>query len=232
MSIQLYDLTGAEDDRQFSPYCWRIKMALKHKGMDYETIPWRFTEKDAIGFTDQPRVPVIVNKADNDKAVWDSWDIARYLDEQSPDPALIPEGSEPGILFVKCWAESVVQPGLIPIILMDVYDHLHAKDKDYFRTTREKALGTTLEDFVKDTDASIAAFRKSLQPLRILLGQQDFAGGASPTMADYIVFGGFAWARAVSEHKLLKEDDPVYAWRERMLDLNNGYARSAKGYAV
>jgi glutathione S-transferase len=31
MAIQLYDLAGAEDDRRFSPYCWRVKMALQHK---------------------------------------------------------------------------------------------------------------------------------------------------------------------------------------------------------
>ena len=47
MAIKLYDLAAAEDDRRFSPYCWRVKMALKHKGLDFETIPWRFTEKDA-----------------------------------------------------------------------------------------------------------------------------------------------------------------------------------------
>src|SRR5881394_4497405 len=41
MAIKLYDLAGAEDDRRFSPYCWRVKMALKHKGLDFETIPWR-----------------------------------------------------------------------------------------------------------------------------------------------------------------------------------------------
>ncbi|HXJ10454.1 MAG TPA: glutathione S-transferase N-terminal domain-containing protein, partial [Burkholderiales bacterium] len=46
--IKLYDLAAAEDDRRFSPYCWRAKMALKHKGLEFETIPWRFTDKDVI----------------------------------------------------------------------------------------------------------------------------------------------------------------------------------------
>ena len=41
--IKLYDLAAAEDDRRFSPYCWRTKMALKHKGLEFETVPWRFT---------------------------------------------------------------------------------------------------------------------------------------------------------------------------------------------
>jgi Glutathione S-transferase, N-terminal domain len=36
MAIKLYDLAAAEDDRRFSPYCWRAKMALKHKGLEFE----------------------------------------------------------------------------------------------------------------------------------------------------------------------------------------------------
>lgn len=52
MAIQLYDLCG-KDDRRFSPYCWRTKLALKHKGLDFETVPWRMTEKDRIAFSGQ-----------------------------------------------------------------------------------------------------------------------------------------------------------------------------------
>ena len=48
MAITLYDLCGAESDRRFSPFCWRIKMALAHKGLVVETVPWRFTEKDKL----------------------------------------------------------------------------------------------------------------------------------------------------------------------------------------
>jgi hypothetical protein len=32
MAIKLYDLAGAELDQRFSPYCWRTRMALAHKG--------------------------------------------------------------------------------------------------------------------------------------------------------------------------------------------------------
>lgn len=49
MSLQLYDLAGAESERRFSPYCWRTKLALAHKCLAVETIPWRFTDKDMIG---------------------------------------------------------------------------------------------------------------------------------------------------------------------------------------
>src|SRR6266404_2538415 len=82
--MKLYDLAGAEDDLRFSPNCWRIKMALEHKGLAAETVPWRFVEKDIIAFSGQKLVPVLV---DDDKAVSDSWEIAKYLESAYSDPA-------------------------------------------------------------------------------------------------------------------------------------------------
>ena len=40
--IRFFDLAGADPDIRFSPNCWRIRMALAHKGLDAETVPWRF----------------------------------------------------------------------------------------------------------------------------------------------------------------------------------------------
>ena len=74
--MKLYDLAGASDDLRFSPNCWRIKMALVHKGLSAEAVPWRFVEKDAIAFSGQKTVPVLV---DADTVVSDSWEIAQYL---------------------------------------------------------------------------------------------------------------------------------------------------------
>jgi glutathione S-transferase len=51
MALKMWDLAAAEDDRRFSPYCWRVRLALAHKGLQAETIPWRFTEKEAIAFS-------------------------------------------------------------------------------------------------------------------------------------------------------------------------------------
>ena len=82
MSIILYDLAGAEADRRFSPFCWRTRMALAHKGLEVETVPWRFTEKDKLPKPNRGRVPVIV---DDDRVVHDSTAIADYLEERYPD---------------------------------------------------------------------------------------------------------------------------------------------------
>jgi glutathione S-transferase len=231
MAIQLYDLAGAEDDRRFSPYCWRVKMALQHKGLDFEAIPWRYTEKDRIEFTGSTTVPVIV---DGSRAVYDSFEIAVYLDEAYPSRPGLFEGTESRALsfFVNHWAVGTIHPPLLRAIIMDLFNSLHEKDRAYFRETREKRLGGRLEDVGADQKKWLAAFRDALEPLRPGLTQNAFICGRGPGFPDYIVFGTFQWARSVSPLKLLEPDDPVYKWRERMLDLFGGYAREAKGYPV
>ena len=84
-AIRMYDLAGADPARRFSPYCWRIRMALAHKQLSVETIPWRFSDKPAIAHSGQDRVPVI---EDGDRVIADSWAIANYLRRYLSRPAL------------------------------------------------------------------------------------------------------------------------------------------------
>jgi glutathione S-transferase len=109
---------------------------------------------------------------------------------------------------------------------------VHEKDRAYFRESREKRLGAPLEQAGGDPKKGLADFRGALEPLRPVLVENSFVSGKGPGYADYIVFGVFMWARSVSPQRLLEPDDPMYAWRERMLDLWDGYARKAKGYPV
>ena len=229
MVIRLYDLAGAESERRFSPFCWRTRLALAHKRLEVEAVPWRFTEKDAIAFTGQGRVPVI---QDGDRTVHDSWAIAEYLEERYADrPSLFGGGTGRALTrFVAAWVDAVLHPGIFRLILPDVFAHVHEKDRGYFRTSREQRLGVTLEAFAANRDADIVPFRQSLQPLRATLQAQPFLAGATPAYADHIVFGGFQWARATSRFALLEAGDPVAAWRNRMLDAYDGLARRAPGY--
>lgn len=231
MTIKLYDLAGAEDERRFSPYCWRIKMALAHKGLEFETIPWHFTEKDAIAFSGQGSVPVLV---DGSRTVYDSWNIALYMDEAYPERPLLMDSAQArgAIFFVKQWVERSIHPAIFQIIILDLFSHLHSKDKAYFRESREKRLGMTIEAYGSDRTGAIAILHKALAPLRPVLVEQLFIGGSSPSFADYILFGAFQWGRVMSPVSLIEPDDPVYIWRERMLDIYGGIARRALGYPV
>ena len=231
MALKLYDLAGAEDDRRFSPYCWRVKMALKHKGLEFETVPWRYSEKEAIAFSGQGLVPVLV---DGGRSVHDSWDIALYLEQAYPSRPALFEGGESQALaqFFNHWTVKSLHPPLNRVILLDIYRHLHPKDQPYFRESREKRFGTTLENHAADPKKGLADFRGALEPLRPGLVQNGFVGGKGPGFADYILFSVFQWARVMSPVPLLEPEDPIYPWRERMLDLFGGYARQAMGFAV
>jgi glutathione S-transferase len=227
--MKLWDLAAAEDDRRFSPYCWRVKMALRHKGLQAQEVPWRFTETAALGFSGQQRVPVL---EDRGRVVHDSWSIALYLDEAYPDrPLFESEGAKAAAYFIKHWSERELHAPVSKTVLLDLYRLVHDKDRAYFRESREKRFGMALEQFT-DPKAGVAALRGALEPVRPVFVQHPFLCGRSPGFADYILFGPFQWARAVSPVRLLEPDDPVYAWRERMLDLFGGYARNAKGYPV
>jgi len=79
---------------------------------------------------------------------------------------------------------------------------------------------------VADRGAKLPAFRASLDPLRRTVERQPFVSGDAPAYADYIVFGAFQWARAISDFEVLAADDPVRAWRGRMAPIRPGPARS------
>jgi glutathione S-transferase len=230
MTLKLWDLAAAEDDRRFSPYCWRVKLALAHKGLEAETIPWRFTEKDGIAFSAQGMVPVLL---DGETEVHDSWAIAEYLEAKVPAKPLFDSPQAKALAFVfKTWVESTLHLPIMRTMVMDLFGTLHEKDKAYFRESREKRFGMTLEQFGADPTKALADLRGALLPVRKQLVQQPFVSGDAPGFADYILFGAFQWARAVSPQRLLEPDDPVYAWRERILDLYDGLARKAQGYPV
>ena len=225
MIIQLFDLAGGDENLRFSPFCWRVRMALAHKGVAYQTVPWRYGDKAKIAATGQGAVPVIV---DGDKMIHDSWSIANYLEDTYPQRPLFGNSATRGAaLMIKFWTERTLHPILVRLLILDIYAAIHESDRAYFRESREKRFGVTLEQLGADPEKYREQLQVALEPLRLTASEQPFIGGAAPTFADYIVFGALQWARCVSPTKLLAEDDPVYAWRKRLLDCFDGMAGKA-----
>jgi glutathione S-transferase len=222
----MYDLAGADPAVRFSPYCWRIRMALAHKGLAVETIPWRFSDKSAISFSGQGAVPVI---RDGETVLHDSWAIADYLDAHYADLPKLMDGPQGRALanFARHFSQTVFSPIAFKAVILDIYNVIDAGDRAYFRQSREARVGKTLEAFAISEDEARAQMRVALAPLRALLQEQPFVNGDAPAFADYCLFGGFMWVRGVSPKNILEEADPIYAWRERMLDLFDGLGRSA-----
>jgi glutathione S-transferase len=221
----LYDLAARDERVRFSPYCWRIRMALAHKGLAVRTVAWRFTEKHRIAFAQTERVPVLV---DGDTVVADSMAIADYLEQHYPEQPLF--GGAMGrahAMFIRHWTESVLFPLITRRIVAELAQQLHPMDAGYFRSSREQRLGMTLEAFCATAEIQADALNPALQPLRTLLASASFIGGDSPSYADYIVFAAFQWARCGTGRHVLAAPDPVAAWFDRVAALYGGLGADA-----
>lgn len=215
VSIRLYDLCGKDKDRRFSPYCWRIKKALQHKDLKFETIAVPFTGIAGIDGDGAKTVPVLL---DGDTRITDSFAIALYLDKTYTDrPALFGCASAMGTSrFVEAWTYSALHPAIVRMVAKDIHDILDEKDRTYFRATREKALKSTLEDMHARRDQHRAQFHTSLLALDLMLRQQDFIGGETPNYADYIVYGSLKWPAECSDYDLLPPKQRILDWYARL----------------
>lgn len=221
--ILLYDLVGADAARPFSPHCWKTKMSLEHKGLPYRTIPTRFLEVQGVESGISKTVPVI---RDGDTVVADSFGIALYLEEAYPErPSLFRgKGGEAMARFVERWSQMQLHPFLGSAALLEIFELQDEPNQRYFRESREKRYGKTIEAVSADRDDQLEAFRKKLEPLRSMLEYQPFLGGQTPLFADYIIFGALQWVRVMSTYEFV-EDAAVRAWFERCLDLHGGVGR-------
>ena len=231
--ITLYDLVVA-GDRRPSPFCWRTKLALQHKGLDYVTEPVGFTDKDKIAFAEATTVPVIRDHQRGGHAVKDSWQIAFYLDEAYPARPLFDGTAARNLArFVNGWADTAVHAQMFPLIVADIHAHARPQDQAYFRESREKRLGKPLEAAqAAARGAGLATLRSTLEPVRRQLAAQPFIAGDKPAYPDYILAGTFLWPRTISPLALLDQADPLNAWLDRMLDLFDGMGRNAPAAAT
>jgi glutathione S-transferase len=224
--IELWELQGRNDCR-YSTFAWRTRLALHHKGLDFKIHPVAVSDKQAIAFSGQDKVPILRN---GDRVVCDSWAIAVYLEAQFPAaPSLFggPVGANLSQVF-NGWVDRELLPQIVPYLMRDVLDCVEPVDATHLRTRMEGALKRPLEELSAERERNIVQLRRRLQPVRKVLEQTPFLGGDQPTYADYSLFGLFQWARVVSLTPLLEPGDALAAWLERTLDLYDGVGRREK----
>jgi len=165
--ITLYDIPGTTDKNAWSVNTWKTRFVLNYKKIPYKTIWLAYPdikptfERLGIKHTTVRKdgslyhsVPAITDPHPIDGTgpfhVADSWDIALYLDKKYPVPPLFPNDTK-GLqkLFVDI-ADDLLCPFKLfeHFILPGTFAQLTEESKPYFRRTREKLFGKTLEELV------------------------------------------------------------------------------------
>ncbi len=221
--IELWEL-GGKNDCRYSTFAWRTRLALLHKGLDFTLRAVRVSDKEAIAFSGQDKVPII---RDGERVIANSWTIAVYLERSYPArPALFGGPQAENLTqFFNVWADRELIPLIVPYLMKDVLDCVDPTDAKHHRTRMEAAFKKTLEDLYEQRGKNLEQMRRRLSGLRRILAQAHFIGGQTPCYADYILFSVFQWARIVSGEQVLETTDAVATWFERMLDLYDGAGR-------
>ena len=178
--IVLYEL-GGKNERRYSLFSWRTRMALRHKGLEFESMPVCMSDKAAIAFSGGKTVPVI---KDGDAVVRDSWKIAEHLESRYPDaPSLFGGQIGHGVTQAfNTWTDRVLVPAMLPVIVADIHERVDPRDEAYFRQMMEKIVRTTLEEARAQREAALGRLGRVLEPLQATFKRQAYMAGAAPSL--------------------------------------------------
>lgn len=234
MALIFHERVGLEG-RRISPFSWRVRYALAHKGLDPEVVPTRFADVARIrALSGQELVPIIEHDG---QVVHDSWSIACHLEDRFPDrPSLFGGAAGRGAArLVNIWSDTVLGRAMRRQIYVDFIWCVDPGDRPYFRHSRELQLGMTLEQYSADRDAALPDLLEDCTPLERTLSEQPFLAGAAPAYVDYAVFSVFQWARIGSPRDVLRDASgtaAMRAWRTRMVALHNHLGDRFPGYPM
>jgi glutathione S-transferase len=221
--ITLWEL-GGKNDRRYSVFSWRTRMALVHKGLSFETHPVRMSDKAAIAFSAGKTVPVV---RDGETVVRDSWKIAEHLEARYPEKPLFGGEIGRGVTHaLNTWVDRALVRNMLEVLAPDIHERVDPADERYFRGMAERVCARSLEDLRAGQDEALERLGRSLEPMQALLKRQAYVCGQHPAYGDYVLFSLFQWARVMSPRELLAPEDPLSAWRERVLDLFGSFARN------
>jgi glutathione S-transferase len=208
--VILFDLATRSDSRP-SPFCWRAKLALAHKRLTFESRATLYSEIPTLGDGSFKTLPVI---DDGGVCTGGSSNIAVDLESRYPQgPTLFPHDPRHWFAeFVEFWVDSTLHPQIFPVVALRIWEQLPSSEQDYFRRTREKRLGTSLEDAHLLSVEKLPAIRSSLDPMRRILARRPFLAGESPAYADYIVYGALKWYWLSMGSGLVEAGDPITPW--------------------
>ena len=232
MALVFHERVGL-DGRRISPFSWRVRYALAHKGLDPEVVPTRFSDVGRIrALSGQDLVPIIEHDGE---VIHDSWAIACRLEDRYPNaPSLFGGAVGRGTTrLVNLWSDAALMPPLRRVMSPDFIWCLEPGDRAYFRRSREAVFGATLEAIDTEREHWLAVFTEACAPLERTLAEQPYLAGPAPAYVDYLVFSIFQYARIGSPRDVLADADARAAlrdWRARMAAMHGGLGDRFAGY--
>ena len=225
MSITLYELVG-RDDLRFSPYCWRTRFALAHKGLEFDyRPPSALPDKQPIAFSGQERVPVLRDEGpDGERIRGRSPAISMKpiptsrRSSRAPRSARWRDSSIPGPISRLTRASSCWWSGTSTTISTNATANISWRP-------REKRFGTTLDALHEARDERLPAARAALAPVRAVLDDQPYIAGDEPGYADYILMGTCQWnphRQPLPDHRARRSGPRVARTHARAVRRNGG----------
>jgi len=169
MAIDLYWGSG-------SAYCWRVLLALEHKGLEYRSHMLKFDQQEhqapqMLAMNPRGQLPVL---RDADYVVFESVAILYYLDRRYPEPAIFGRSAEEGgvIMRVICEYQAYAEPSLMQIVGQLLY-------------RPAAALGEAM------AEARSAAMHRVASEARTIerrLAQSDWVVGEKFSAADMVIY--------------------------------------------
>ena len=205
MALIFHERVGLEG-RRISPFSWRIRYALAHKGLQPTVLPTRFADVARIrALSGQDLVPIIEH---DETVVHDSWSIACHLEDRFPDASVAVRRRHrarhraAGEHLVRhragsCHAAAGLRrlhslhrsgrPRLFPWLARDPTGH----DTRAIQCRSRRGVGRP--------------GRRPARHLERTLSEQAFLAGEAPAYVDYIIFSVFQWARIGSPRDVLAD---------------------------
>ena len=169
MAIDLYWGNG-------SAYCWRVLLALRHKGLEYRSHPLKFDQQEhqapqMLAMNPRGRLPVL---RDGDYVVFESVAILYFLDRKYPAPPLFGRNAEEGgvIMRVVCEYQAYAEPSLMQLV-------------SHFLYRRDPRPDAAQAEAMSEAMHRVAGEARTIERR---LAQSDWVVGESISAADMVIY--------------------------------------------
>jgi glutathione S-transferase len=167
-------------------------------------------------------VPTIIHDG---RIVQDSYEIAKYLDNQFPSPSLL-HNQEGVHRYLTHYIESEISPLISKLVCLKVYAELDDENKKYYRTTREARFNTTLEHHVGNEENNFASLVEKIQIIDRMLMQFVWISGSQIGWADIVTASWLLFLETFQPQlhsQLLDKYPSIAAWQKKIQQYKTAY---------